>query len=86
MIKTENLTINGEAFIRTYSDSGHYVVRNGVEYSEAIDPVEFGRQYTEGNQMEVNEANWTEVDDSDVPASDEITDTEALEILLGGGV
>lgn len=35
---------------------------------------------------DINEANWTEVDDSDVHASDEITDTEALEILLGGAV
>ena len=55
MIKTENLTINGEAFIRTYSDSGHYVVRDGVEYSEAIDPAELGRQYTEGDSVEMTE-------------------------------
>lgn len=55
MIKTENLTINGKAFIRTYSDSGHYVVRDGVEYSEAIDPAEFGRTYTEGNIMDMSE-------------------------------
>ena len=56
MIRTENLTINGKSFIRTYSDSGCYVVRDGIEYSEAIDPAEFGREYTEGDQMEVNEA------------------------------
>ena len=55
MMKTENLTINGKAFIRTYSDSGHYVERDGVEYSEAIDPVEFGRTYTEGNLMDMSE-------------------------------
>lgn len=35
---------------------------------------------------DIDESNWTEVDDSAVPVSDEITDTEALEILLGGGV
>lgn len=56
MIKTEEVTIKGNFFIRTYSDNGCYVVRNGVEYEEAYDPAEFGRQYTEGNQMEVNEA------------------------------
>ena len=47
MIKTENLTINGKAFVRTYSDSGYMVEREGVRYSEAIDPAQFNRQYTE---------------------------------------
>lgn len=55
MIKTENLTIKDKSFIRTYSDSGHYVVRDGVEYSEAIDPAELGRQYTEGDSVEMTE-------------------------------
>ena len=55
MIKTENLTVNGKAFILTYSDSGHYVERDGVEYTEAIDPAEFGRTYTEGSRMEMSE-------------------------------
>lgn len=56
MIKTESLTINGRAFTKTYSDSGRYVVREDVEYSEAIDPSEFNRQYTEGREMEESEA------------------------------
>lgn len=47
MIKTENLTINGKPFIRTYSDNGFMVEREGVQYTEAIDPAEFNRQYTE---------------------------------------
>lgn len=47
MIVTENMTINGKAFVRTYSDSGYMVARDGVEYSEAIDPAELGRAYTE---------------------------------------
>ena len=50
MIKTENLTINGKAFIKTYSDKGMMVERDGVRYSEAIDPAEFGRQYTETDE------------------------------------
>lgn len=53
MIKTETVTIGGKAFIRTYSDEHHYVV-GGVptgEYAEAIDPVELGRTYTEGDIM-----------------------------------
>lgn len=59
MIKTEEMTINGKLFIRTYSDSGCYVVRDGVEYSEAIDPAHMGRTYTEGNIME----NMTETEE-----------------------
>ena len=50
MIKTENLTINGRAFVKTYSDEGFMVERDGVRYSEAIDPAEFGRQYTETDE------------------------------------
>ena len=49
MIRTESLTIDGRDFIRTYSDSGRYVVRDGISYEEAVDPAEFGRQYTEGD-------------------------------------
>lgn len=55
MIKTEEMTINGQHFIRTYSDSGCYVVRDGVEYAEAIDPADLGRTYTEGNPIELAE-------------------------------
>lgn len=51
MIQTETMTINGKAFIRTYSDSGRYVVRDGVEYAEAIDPASLGRTYTESENM-----------------------------------
>ena len=51
MIKTENLTINGKKFVKTYSDKGMMVERDGVRYSEAIDPAEFGRQYTETDEQ-----------------------------------
>ena len=47
MIITEQLTINEKSFTKTVSDSGFYIERNGVRYSEAIDPSEFGRTYTE---------------------------------------
>ena len=50
MIKTENLTINGRKFVKTYSDEGYMVERNGARYSEAIDPAEFGRQYIETDE------------------------------------
>lgn len=47
MIITEQITINNKQFTKTYSDSGFMVERDGVQYSEAIDPSEFGRTYTE---------------------------------------
>ena len=51
MIQTENMTINGISFIRTYSDTGHRVERDGVAYDEAIDPADTGRTYTESAEM-----------------------------------
>ena len=49
MIVTEPyITIDDIELIRTYSTEGRYVVRNGINYEEAIDPPEFGRTYTEG--------------------------------------
>ena len=47
MIVTEQITINDRQFTKTYSDSGFMVERDGAQYSEAIDPAEFGRTYTE---------------------------------------
>lgn len=54
MIITETYMLNGREFTRTYSDANRYVVRDGIEYSEANDPSEFGRTYTEGDVMEEN--------------------------------
>lgn len=50
MIVTENLTIGDREFIKTYSDSGFMIERDGARYSEAIDPAEFGRQYIETDE------------------------------------
>lgn len=47
MIKTDTIEINGTEFMRTYSDSGVRVERDGVTYDEAIDPIGSGRVYTE---------------------------------------
>lgn len=56
MIVQEHFDVNGRDFIRTYSNSGRYVVRDGVEYGEACDPAEFGRVYTEGELMPPDES------------------------------
>lgn len=48
MIKTETVTINGRDFRKTYSDEGFMIERDGVQYSEAIDPIGFeDRVYSE---------------------------------------
>lgn len=68
MIVTENFKVGERDFVRTYSDAGRYVVRDGVEYGEACDPAEYGRTYTEGDLMPVDDADAAEI----------------LDILLGG--
>ena len=61
MIVTEHFDVNGRDFICTTSDSGRYVVRDGVEYSEACDPAELDRTYTEGDLMPVYEGKAEEI-------------------------
>lgn len=71
MIQTEQLTINGKQFIRTYSDAG-YMIHGGSpegDYIEAIDPVNLERTYTETDIV---------IDSEDSDAE------EVLDILLGG--
>lgn len=71
MIVTETFKVGERDFIRTYSDIGRYVVRDGVSYSEACDPAEFGRAYTEGELMPDEER--TDIQDK----------AEAYDILTG---
>ena len=49
MIITENVTIDGRQFVKTYSDAGLYIrqEQTGAEYSEAIDVSESEYTYTE---------------------------------------
>ena len=67
MIKTESLVIGGQEYTRTYSDDNRFVVRDGVSYSEAVDPAYLGRTYTEGEEM----------------PDEEISEEEAGRILMG---
>ena len=67
MIRTENFQIDGQDFVRTYSDANKYVVRDGISYSEAVDPAYLNRTYTEGEEM----------------PDEEISEEEAGRILLG---
>lgn len=65
MIVTEyfKTRADGTVLNRTYSDSGFMVEREGVRYSEAIDPAELNRVYTETDEeMEGYTVNATEAD------------------------
>ena len=42
---------DGVVLNRTYSDQGMMIERDGVRYSEAIDPAELGRTYTETDEL-----------------------------------
>ena len=55
MIRTETFYVGEREFVRTYSDANRAVVRDGVSYSEACDPTEFGRTYTEGELLDEEE-------------------------------
>ena len=37
----------GTKLTRAYSDAGYYIERDGIEYTEAIDPTDAGRKYNE---------------------------------------
>ena len=52
MIVTEYYTTRTDGVVlnRTYSDNGMMIERDGVRYSEAVDPAELNRQYTETNE------------------------------------
>ena len=47
MIKTEMIMIDNRQLRRTWSDAGFIIERDGEMYSEAVDPAEFDRVYTE---------------------------------------
>ena len=47
MIIQTTKEINGVMYTYAYSDSGYMIERDGVRYSEAIDPLDSGRAYME---------------------------------------
>ena len=52
MIVTEHYRTREDGVVlnRTYSDSGMMIERDGLRYSEAIDPAELNRHYTETDE------------------------------------
>lgn len=70
MIVQEHFEVEGVEFVKTYSDRGMMIHGGSPEgdYSEATDPAEFGRTYTE----------------TDIPIEGDNTAEEILNTLLGG--
>ena len=77
MIKTENVYVNGLALVRTYSDANRMIQQDstGNIYSEAVDPLNSGRTYTE------TDTPIEQTEDDRVAQLEE--DSKALKILLG---
>lgn len=82
MIIAEQITINDRQFTKTYSDSGFMVERDGAQYSEAIDPAEFGRTYTETDIPIEGEGK----SDTEQKAETDLTVKDTLEMLGELGV
>lgn len=51
MIVKTTKEINGVEYDYTYSDAGMMIERNGARYSEALDPLGSGREYTETDEV-----------------------------------
>lgn len=54
MLFNERVTINGREFDHTRSDT-FTIMRDGVEYDEAYDPADSGREYVETENLRVVE-------------------------------
>ncbi|RGG63408.1 hypothetical protein DWW96_10725 [Eubacterium sp. AF17-7] len=62
MLIKEVVTINETEFDHTYSDAGFYIERDGVEYSDAIDPIDIEREYIETDKKIETENHLEELD------------------------
>lgn len=75
MIIQTKKEINGVVYAYTYSDSGFMIERDGVRYSEAVDPLDSGRVYTETDEP---------IDTLEMTTEERLQDAEtALGIIFG---
>ena len=90
MVKSEVIEINGTQYRTTYSDSGYYIERDGMRFSEAIDVIGADFVYTETdvkikNDTEQNaniENRLTAVEQFEELTAEAVE--ELIEIVLGG--
>lgn len=85
MIVTENYDIKGKPFVKTYSDAGFMIERDGERYSEANDPAEFNRQYIETDELiPIPEEDDDFTEEDTVDNIDELKEkAKAYDILMG---
>ena len=89
MVKSEIIEINGTQYRRTYSDSGYYIERDGMQFSEAIDFLGADFVYTETNIKIDGEPSEQPIEErlTAVEKSTEVTATaveELIEFVMGG--
>ena len=70
-IISETVTLNDRKFTKTYSNSGFYIERNNMFYTEAIDPLGSGREYTETDRLIETDEQSVDEKISDVSAATE---------------
>lgn len=73
-VRTERYEINGKVFARSYGLNGCLIERDGVQYAEAIDPIEY-----------VDERVYTETTEY-IDGTDEATEQDYQEALAELGV
>lgn len=86
MVKSDVIHINGKQYRRTYSDSGYYIERDGMQFSEAIDFLGTDFVYTE-TDIKIDEDSSIEERLTAVEQSAEFTATaveELIEFVIGG--
>ena len=89
MVKSEVIEINGTQYRKTYSDSGYYIERDGMQFSEAIDFLGTDFVYTETNIKIDEEPSEQSIEErlTAVEKSTEVTATaveELIEFVMGG--
>ena len=90
MVKSKVIEINGTQYRKTYSDSGYYIERDGMRFSEAVDVIGADFVYTETDvKIEDDTEQNTNIENrlTAVEQSAELTAVaveELIEIVLGG--
>lgn len=89
MVKSEIIEINGTQYRKTYSDSGYYIERDGMQFSEAVDFLGTDFVYTETNIKIDEEPSEQSIEErlTAVEKSAEFTAEaveELIEFVMGG--
>ena len=90
MVKSEIIEINGTQYRKTNSDSGYYIERDGMQFSEAIDFLGADFVYTETDtKIEDDTEQNTNIENrlTAVEQSAELTAEaveELIEFVMGG--